>query len=295
MEKKDFINYINKLLQEMSVEEKDAWILTQAKLTEESEAQDFIMALTGEKKISYMPTELQIEEFCRKVQNGDIFVEYETHYYEFDSEGRYMDDWEVRHNDPQGAFSFLNRTFHGCHDLICLGEYDLAAAILNKICCLEFQVVEAEDSEDFMDDSRFTLVDAGRESLLAMSPREIGLDWITALLLGKENLENAEFAEKLIGIMELEMFEKIQPSDFRELLSEQLMGFMEETLEKALGEISEKLEKFSDKHWREKYALEKKRARIQHLLLDIRKNAEAGRQKLKNPVRYQFWRIHGSR
>lgn len=65
MEKKDFINYINKLLQEMSVEEKDAWILTQANLTEESEAEDFIMSLTGEKKISYMPTELQIEEFCK--------------------------------------------------------------------------------------------------------------------------------------------------------------------------------------------------------------------------------------
>lgn len=115
------------------MEEKDAWILTQANLTEESEAEDFIMSLTGEKKISYMPTELQIEEFCKKVQNGDIFVEYETHYYEFDSDGRYMDDWEVRHNDPQGAFSFLNRTFRDCHDLICLGEYDLAAAILNKI------------------------------------------------------------------------------------------------------------------------------------------------------------------
>ena len=65
MEKKEFINYINKLLQEMSVEEK---------------------------KISYMPTEQQVEKFCRKVQNGDIFVEYETHYYEFDSDGRYMDD-----------------------------------------------------------------------------------------------------------------------------------------------------------------------------------------------------------
>lgn len=181
------------------------------------------------------------------------------------------DIWMVRHNDPQGAFSFLNRTFYGCHDLICLGEYDIAAAILNKICCLEFQVVEAENSEDFTDDSPFTLADADRESLLTMSSWEIGLDWITALILGKENLENEEFAEKLVGIMELEMFEKIQPSDFRELISEQLMGFMEETLEKELGEIEGKQRKLSDEHWRIKYALEKKMARIQHLLLDIRK------------------------
>lgn len=139
------------------------------KINRESEEQDFIMALTGEKKISYMPTEPQIEEFCEKVQNGDIFVEYETHYYEFDLEGRYMDDWEVRHNDPQDAFSFLNRTFLGCHDLICLGEYDLVAAIFNKICRQGFQVVEAEDSEDFTDDSPFTIADAGGEGLLTRS------------------------------------------------------------------------------------------------------------------------------
>lgn len=284
MEKKDFINYINKLLQEMSVEEKDAWILTQANLTEESEAEDFIMSLTGEKKISYMPTELQIEEFCKKVQNGDIFVEYETHYYEFDSDGRYMDDWEVRHNDPQGAFSFLNRTFRGCHDLICLGEYDLATAILNKICCLEFQVVEAENSEDtegFEEDSRFTIAEAGSEGLLDMSFREIELDWITALLLGKENHENAEFAEKLVGIMELEMFEKIQPSDFRELISEQMLGFMEEILENELGEIDGKQGKFSDKDWRAKYELGKKRGRIQHLLFDIRKKCRGLQTKIE--------------
>lgn len=188
-----------------------------------------------------------------------------------------MDDWEVWYNDPQDAFSFLNRTFLGCHDLIRLGEYDQAAAILNQICYLEFQIVDAEDSEDVADDSAFTLTDAGRESLLTMSLREIGLDFITALLLGTENLENAEFAEKLVGIMELEMFEKIQPSDFRELISEQLMGFMEETLKKELGEISGQQEKFSEKHWRTKYELGKKQARIQHLLLDIRKKCR-GRQ-----------------
>lgn len=80
--------------------QKDAWILEQAKLVPEAERHDFIMSLTGEKKIAYMPTETEIDEFCKRVWSGEIYVEYETHYYEFDLEGRYVDDWEVWHNDP---------------------------------------------------------------------------------------------------------------------------------------------------------------------------------------------------
>lgn len=142
-----FMDFICKKLQELSPARKDAWILEQAKMVSESARQDFIMSLTGEKKIIYMPTEAEIEEFCKKVQDGEIYVEYETHYYEFDSDGRYMDDWKIWHNDPKAAFTFLDRTFKGCHDLLRLGEYKLARKILDKICCLEFQVIEAEDSK----------------------------------------------------------------------------------------------------------------------------------------------------
>lgn len=53
-----------------------------------------------------------------------------------------MDDWEVYHNDPHHAFSFLDRVFDGCHDLMRLEEYELAGKIVDKVCCLEFQVVD---------------------------------------------------------------------------------------------------------------------------------------------------------
>ena len=40
-----------------------------------------------------MPSQGEIQELCEKVEHGDIYLEYETHYYEFDDDGRYMDDW----------------------------------------------------------------------------------------------------------------------------------------------------------------------------------------------------------
>lgn len=221
-----------------------------------------------------MPTEVQIDDFCEKVKNGDIFIEYETHYYEFGPDGRYMDDWDVQHNDPQGAFLFLDRSFRGCHDLMRLGEYDLAGRILDKICRLEFQVTEAEDSEDFVEDSVFTIVDAQKEHMLSMDEWEIAYDWIAALLLGETNNEDMEFARKLVGILGLELCKKIQVSDFSVYISEVVLNFIEEILEKEIETISLEMEKITDKsrYWRENRMLEKRKTRNQHLLLDIRKN-----------------------
>lgn len=273
MEYNEFIDFIYEKLHEISPEQKDTWILEQAKLTPESAYQDFILSLTGEKKIIYMPTEMEIEEFCKKVQNGEIYVEYETHYYEFNSEGRYVDNWEIWHNDPKSAFSFLDRAFRGCHDLLHLGEYGLARKILDQICCLEFQVVEAEDSEDFEDDSPFTVADAEREQKLSMSSYEIGYDWLEALLMDKGHDENLEFARKLLNVWQNELCRKLNPSDFDWLISEKLLDYMEKLLEEEIKGIDVRLRNFSDanRFLRERHALEKERARKQHLLLDIRK------------------------
>ena len=274
-----FMDCICKKLEELPTVRKDAWILEQAKMVSEEMRQDFIMSLTGEKKITYMPTEAEIDEFCKKVQNGEICVEYETHYFEFDSDGRYMDDWKIWHNDPQGAFPFLNRTFRGCHDLLRLGEYKLARKILDRICRLEFQVVEAEDSEDFEDDSPFTIADADKEQKLSMQIHKIGYDWLEALLSDHEDEDESEFAGKFLSVMQGEICQRLNPSDFNGLMSENLLDDMEKILEQEIAEIDKSLTRFSDgsKYWREKYELEKKRARNQHLLLDIHK--KCGKQK----------------
>ncbi len=120
-----FMDHIYKMLEELPTARKDKWIMEQAKLISEEMRDDFILSLNGEKKIIYMPMEAEIDELCKKVQNGEIYVEYETHYYEFDTDGRYMDNRKIWHNDPKGVFPSLDRTFNGCHDLLRLGEYKL--------------------------------------------------------------------------------------------------------------------------------------------------------------------------
>lgn len=83
-----FITQVAVQLNKMTEAEKEEWILSQARLLAEREQQDFLMSLFGEKKIIYMPTQREIEEFCEKVERGEIYLEYETHYYEFDDNGR---------------------------------------------------------------------------------------------------------------------------------------------------------------------------------------------------------------
>lgn len=65
-----FIKLVKEQLEKMSVAEKEEWILTQAKLLEESKQQSFLMSLSGEKNVIYMPSQVEIEEFCEKVKHG---------------------------------------------------------------------------------------------------------------------------------------------------------------------------------------------------------------------------------
>lgn len=122
----NYIQQITEQLNKMSEEQKNKWILSRAKLCKESERQGFLQSLTGEKKVSYLPTQREIEEFCHKAENQEIYLEYETHYYEFDDDGKYVDDWKRWHNDIFGAMPFLDDVLVKCHDLLILGEYEVA-------------------------------------------------------------------------------------------------------------------------------------------------------------------------
>ncbi len=267
-----FIKLIEKQLGKMSETEKDKWILTQAKLMEESKQQDFLMSLSGEKKIIYMPSQREIVELCEKVKSCEIYLEYETHYYEFDDNGRYMDDWKVWHNDPSQVFPFLNKIFKGCHDLLILNEYKSVADILDRICKLEFKVVESPDSEDFEDDSPFTLIDAADEGMLSVSISDIGADWITASVKQSDRGDGLELAIKLVDIFKQPICKKNNPSMLiGEELPSDLFAHMFNILN---AEILEEENKFKNmfsgvRYSHEKFLYEKRHERKKEILLNI--------------------------
>ena len=64
-----FIEQVEEQLRKMSEADKDRWILAQAKLLDESERQGFLLALSGQKKITYMPDDSEIQAFLEKVRS----------------------------------------------------------------------------------------------------------------------------------------------------------------------------------------------------------------------------------
>lgn len=200
-----FYDKLQKQLKKMTEQEKDAWILSQAKILPEWEQEDFYKSICGTKKIIHMPERSEIEEFCMKVKNGDISVEYETHYVEFDNYGHFHDDWEYDFYDPDHAMSFLSTVFHGCHDLIVLEEYSQALEILDEVITLKFAIADHPDTDDTCEDEFMSLDMAVREGMISIDRDDLLKDYILACRNAVSNKKLA--ADKIVAALEMELFE----------------------------------------------------------------------------------------
>ncbi len=269
----EFLEQVKLLLINMSEDAKDAWILSQAKLAEESHPEDFLLLLSGEKKIINMPTLSEIDDFCEQVKNGEIYLEYETHYYEFDDDGRYMDDWKTWHNDPCDAILFINQIFAGCHDLLLLEEYQLVSDIMDRICELSFSVEEAEDSEDSPECDFFSLSEADKENMFSRKLSDVGEDWIRAVNKLIEGQGNRERAEKLIEMLEHPVCQEVKPRILvEEGISQEIFLDMAVILDTKIADLEAFMKaKYEEGVFsREKYKLWIDIERKKEILLDIR-------------------------
>ena len=178
----------------------------------EDEMTDFLMSLTGEKRVIFLPSMDEIDEFCVKVKNAILYFEYETHYYEFDDDGRYMDDWKVWYRDPLHITEFIDRIFFGCHDLFRLEEYRTVMDIYDKIGDLQFRLETSENSEDGSESEIFTLTEADKEGMFLMRLEDVGNDWIRAAarLLDQDHVK--ESARELKRILEHPFCNGIRPN-----------------------------------------------------------------------------------
>ena len=275
--KNTFIRETKKQLELMTSQEKDEWIIMQAQLLDETKQPDFLKSLSREKLIVGMPDYETIDEFCKQVRDGEIYLEYETHYYEFDSTGKYMDDWEVWYNDPHQAMDFIDDIFKGCHDLNKLAGYEQTNRILGQICRLEFCIVEAEDSEDFsIDDGPFTIDSAYEQGLLVTNKTELVYDWLYAFYMVHKNLEARELAQQLVELLMLPLCHAVLPSNVidsienKEVYNEMIL-LLEVAIEADTKEVQEK---YFKKYTREGYYLKEKLNREMKLIEDLKKEIE---------------------
>ncbi len=98
--------------------------------------------------------------------------------------------------------------------MMLLNEYKTAVDTLDRVCKLEFKVIESPDSEDFVDDSPFTLVNAAEEGMLAMSISDIGTDWVTAYVKLADRWDSPELAKRLVEVFNQSICKKLNPSMF---------------------------------------------------------------------------------
>lgn len=269
----NLLDSIEQQLTKMSEPEKDAWILSQAKLLTESVQEGILLTLSGVKKIIDMPTTDEIDKFCERVENGEIYFEFEMHYYEFDDDGRYMDDWKIWHNDVFEVIPFLNRVFAGCHDLICLEEYGVAAKILDRVCELRFRVEKAEDSQGDPEEDIFALPDADKEGMFSRKLSEVGEDWIIAVAQLTNGQDKRSRIQKLLKMLEHPVCKKVKPRILLEAgISQDMFTDMIEILDREITDLKAQEKKLSGKHvhYREILKMRSRIDRRTEMLSDIR-------------------------
>lgn len=220
-----------------------------------------------------MPRYDEINKFCESVENGEIYFEYETHYYEFDNDGRYMDDWESWHNDVFGVIPFLNRVFAGCHDLLCLEEYEHVVRLLDRVCELKFSVEKAEDSEDEPEEETFSLSDADKEGMFSRKLCDVGEDWIRAVTQLTNGQEQSSQILKLLRMFEHPVCKKVKPRILlEEGISKEMFIDMAMLLEGEIVKLEALEEELTRKGncYRERYEVRSQIDRKTEMLLDIR-------------------------
>ena len=244
----DFITQVTNQLQKMTESEKDAWILSQAKLTAEEHQADFLHSLTGGKKVLGMPSAQEIADFCQKVEAGDIYLEYMTRYCEFNGEGRYIDDWETWYEDPLGAGEFVDKVFDGCHSLLLLDECRMAADILEKILNLKFSVETAEESEDDAQEDVLSLIDADGENVFATELADAAGDWLRAWARLLKGIADQEKSRKLLDILEHPACKKVRPRILlEEDISQGVFSCMGDMLKKEIDDLRTEMERLASK------------------------------------------------
>ncbi|MCD8021702.1 MAG: hypothetical protein LUF30_01495 [Lachnospiraceae bacterium] len=213
-ETQDFLNRVRECLSNMTQWQKDCWIMNQAKLENPEGYESFIKSLSGNLDIRCLPEDKELEAFCERVTDGEIYLEYNTWYEEFDSFGSYKDDWEVEYIDSSGIMSYLDKIFSGCHDLIKIGSYRHAARVLEKICRLEFAVEEYEDSEDFDPDANpFSLADVYRHHMLHTDRTQVAGDLIYSYYMSHKDQKKEDVAEEVANLLLLPVCREFLPGD----------------------------------------------------------------------------------
>lgn len=264
-----FITNVERQLKQMSEVEKDEWILQQAKLVNQHKYKDFLMSLNGTKKIQYMPEMKSIQKMFTKIENEEIYLNYDSCYNEFDDYGNYCDNWEEYFEDPYNIMSFLDCMMQGSHDLIIVAEYQKAYDILDKVLHVEIDIIPSEDCGGYEGDDPFTIKSAYDKYLLDTNKKQVTIDYIYVYYLINKNLSTKELAKQIVDKLEFLSWTEVVLSDIFDYSKHQELFMIISSLSKNKKIEYDKKLKEVDEYSLEKYPISNKIEYYNKLIEDI--------------------------
>lgn len=233
----DFITKVKEQLNKMSEEEKTQWILSQAKITSSHLQDDFYKSLCRNKVSMILPEQSDIDQFIQRVNEGELVLLYETHYYEFDSEGHYYGDWDYQYNDPNDIMDYIQRIIIGCHQLVMLEKYKQAYEILEQIIHLQFIIEDDPDTDDCCEESSFDFSSVIEERVLSTDEEKLLSNYIVSC---QKNLPTEAVVRKLADIITMQAFQ--YSLSIIETLSDEIINQLYNVLNNDLREDNKKKE-----------------------------------------------------
>ncbi len=165
MDFKQYMTEIEKQLDSMTGKQMRNWILTQARVVDEDQRQNFLDNLSG-KKPEVLPLSIEeIDAWCEQVEDGTLY--FETEQEEYYEEGCWDSDWRTIYYDTFDILPYLTKAFEICQKLVRTGEYGNAYVLLDRLCRLEFYT-DFDEENCFGDEEPLTLEKLAEEGMLTV-------------------------------------------------------------------------------------------------------------------------------
>ncbi len=218
----EFIKAVDEKLASMPESEKEKWIHNLARTIQEDERCKFLNSLNAENNNGEIIHDIkEIQEWCEKIQNGDIH--FECSYSEVYGENYWRDD-SYEYYDTYEIGKKLTSAFQVTEDLLYQKEYEKASVLYNLLLDMVFQAYDS-DSEETMELGLEELVD---ENLVSLNLKKIVLN----LLYAKYQTSNGkERVQAIYSYIKLNISKDIKLEEFFTIGPEELVGiavFLEE-------------------------------------------------------------------
>ncbi len=174
MNYKEFMKAVDEILSNMTEVEKTEWIHNVARTTKEHKRFTFLNSLKEEPVYMPLIAKNEVEEWCRKIENQEIYFEassyeiYGASYWDTDYAYEYADSFEIGKE--------LSRAFQIAEDLLFQKEYQQASVLYEWLCSLSFPTLDS-DIEEWDELDLESLVE---ERLVSLNLKQIALNLMYA-------------------------------------------------------------------------------------------------------------------